>query len=287
MVIAGGSFFSFVRSLKHARAIADTPTSRIRSAAQGFLELEGQGQLLDGDQVRSPLTASPCLWWQYQIEEKRSSYSNGRRSTKWVTIDSGRSAAIFELEDETGRCVVDPDGAKIIHSTKRSWYGNSAWPRSGPKGGLWSLFGRYRYTETLLLPNIPLYAIGFFRTERTAAGHFDEKEELSALLSEWKRDQATLLARFDLNKDGKLDLKEWEAVRRVALARLRREQVEENIAPGLHVLAKPVDGRPFIISSIPQQQLLRRHRWSAAGAVLVFLPTFVFSVWLLLARGLL
>lgn len=282
--IAG--FWGFLRSQRHSHSIANTPTSRIRSAAQGFVELEGWGRLLPGEPVRAPLTHSLCLWWKFSIEEKRHTTRNGRRSSEWVRIDGGTSEAIFELYDETGSCVIDPDGAEVIPSRKQQWYGHRPWPDHGPRHSLWGLFGKYRYCEEVLLPECELYTLGLFRTQRVAhGGHFDENAELTALLNEWKQDQARLLQRFDLNRDGRLDLKEWEAARRVALMQLRRDQMEHDSQPGLHVLAKTTDGRPFILSSQSQPDLLRRKRLHSALFAMLTVASFSASATLMLARG--
>ncbi|MGH8528968.1 MAG: GIDE domain-containing protein [Nevskiales bacterium] len=287
-LVALFGFWTLVHSLGKARLILDTPTSKIRSAAQGYLELEGDGRLLPGDPIRCPLSGTRCIWWRYIIEEKQTTYRNGRRESRWTTIDQKTSDSIFELEDETGSCIVDPAGADVRPSLKRSWYGSTPWPQRGPGSGLFGLFARYRYREELVKENDELYVIGLFRTQRAAdGGHFDEAEELRALVTEWKQDQQKLLARFDVNKDGKLDMKEWEAMRRVALQRVRRDQIDRAITPGLHVLTRPTDGRPFLLSTVPQHKLIRHYRWSAFGGFVLFATGFVVSAWLLLARNLL
>ena len=78
-----GAFYFFLRK----RIIEDTPTSRITSAAQGYVELSGVGKLMDGSTITGPLTGIPCTWYQYTVEEYRSS---GKKS-HWITIDQGIS----------------------------------------------------------------------------------------------------------------------------------------------------------------------------------------------------
>ena len=46
------------------RLIGDTPTSKIHAAAQGYVELEGEGLLLKGDKRHSPLSGRQCLWYK-------------------------------------------------------------------------------------------------------------------------------------------------------------------------------------------------------------------------------
>ncbi len=70
--LAGGGLYSLwygLRSWRENRLVADTPTSRVRSAAQGYVELIGKGRLPAGIDNRAPLSKKPCTWWRYQIEE--------------------------------------------------------------------------------------------------------------------------------------------------------------------------------------------------------------------------
>ena len=121
--------------VKRARLITDTPTAKIRSAPQGYVELCGYGKMLDGPPIHAPLTHAPCVWWWYKIEERRTSHSNGKRTTRWVTIDQGRSDALFLLVDDTGECIVDPEAAKVIPEIRHRWHGSTRRPSGGPKSG--------------------------------------------------------------------------------------------------------------------------------------------------------
>ena len=104
---------AWTSTFRRRRAITDTPTSRIASAAQGYVELSGQGRALDDPPLYAPLTQAPCLWYRFQIEERTG-------QNKWQTIDSGESDVPFILEDGSGRCVIDPDGAEILTQHQRT-----------------------------------------------------------------------------------------------------------------------------------------------------------------------
>lgn len=271
-----GALYLFQRSLKRARLMEDLPTSRIRSAAQGYLELEGRGKMMPGEPIAAPLSQRPCLWWKYKISE-RSRDSRGR--SRMRTIDSGESDALFLLSDGTGECIIDPDGASIIHTSKHVWHGRSARPQGGVHHNVFGLFARYRYEEWLISPSDPIYAIGHFRTQSAVVGHFDEQAELNELIREWKQDQTLLHQRFDINKDGRIDNTEWEAARRVALKQVRRDLIQQNLPPGLHVLSRPLDGRPFLISGISQTKLIRRYRFLTIASLCSFLGFIAALVW--------
>src|SRR5262245_20479132 len=87
-VMAAVSFFAWAANYRRYRQINDLPTSKVVSAAQGYVELVGRAEALPGAPILSKLSSSPCCWYSYQIEEKGS-------NDKWQTVDSGRSVEDF------------------------------------------------------------------------------------------------------------------------------------------------------------------------------------------------
>lgn len=270
--------------LRKARLIEDTPTSRIRSAAQGYVELEGLAHLLPGPDIVSPLTGTRCCWWRYRVQKRERQWIDGRRQDRWRTIESATSDDLFMLADQTGDCVVDPAGAKVYPSLQRRWRGHGRRPLHVPEKTPWLQFGDYRYEEALIGAGDPVHALGWFRTQ-SGTPTFDESADLTALLREWKRDQATLLERFDADGDGRIDLQEWEAARRAALEQVRRAHVEHAVDPDVHVLCRPRDRRPFVLSTLPQEQLARRYRLGALGLLICSLISGTCGIFALTARG--
>lgn len=238
-----------------ARLMEDTPTSLIRSAAQGYVELSGHARLLPGPPIVSPLSDTPCAWWSYRVQERD---RNGK-DNQWRTIEEETSGELFLLADTTGECIVDPDYASVTPSLSRSWGGPVQRPHRGPDGMSWLSFGNYRYSEKLILLGDPIYATGWFRTQ-TAILELNESRDVSELMAEWKQDKHGLLKRFDANGDGQIDMQEWETARRAALEQVRAEHVERSLDPDLHVLSKPPDRRPFVLSTLTQKSLTRRYR---------------------------
>ncbi len=242
LAMSGVSFFAWAANHRRYRQIHDLPTSRIASAAQGYVELVGHGMLLDGEPITSPLSRTTCCWYSYEISEKSS-------NDKWQTVDSGRSVKHFCLVDSTGHCVISPDGAEVLTQDHRSWQENDR-----------------RYNEWLLLPGGVLYAIGEFATSTArAVPARDERDDTSALLAQWKRDPTQLLARFDLDRDGTIDMKEWELARLQAQREVRnqRASVQSSPSEGTHILRKPKDGRLFLLANELPDKLGARYRiWS-------------------------
>lgn len=282
-IVAGFTF------LLRSRLIENTPTSRLRSAAQGYIEVEGRARLLDGPPILCPLTMARCIWWRYKVERKETDTdSDGKTRTTWVTVDQGVSDDSFLLDDGTGRCVVDPTDANVIPTVKRRWYGRGRRPDVGPEAGkgFWrAMFCNYRYTEELIQTGNPVYALGAFRTQAGGPEPFDEKADLTELLSKWKHDRK-MMALLDVNKDGAVDVKEWEAARRVAVQKVRQEHVRRAVETGdLNILAKPRDRRPFVLSGIPQAALIRRFRIYSGLCSTAAFAGGVFALWTLQMRG--
>lgn len=267
LVFAVISFFRAFKGLHNSRLLEDTPTSLVRSASQGYVELQGKGFRLDGEPVLAPLTRTACTWWSFKIEVHES-YRVGRtRTSHWRVINKGTSEALFGLRDTTGTCVIDPDGAEVLPSETSSWRGRTPWP----EGRKSSLFGSYRYTENRLHDGDPMTAIGYLTTHRGSdAGNFDE--DVRALLGEWKRDRDEMLRKFDTDGDGSVSLKEWESARKLAEEQIRSERSKEIRTPGIPVLARPPDGRSFLIAGRTPDQLARYYgRQGLVSIVLFFL----------------
>jgi hypothetical protein len=117
-----------------------------------------------------------------------------------------------------------------------------------------------------LLPASILYAIGEFSTSTAAAVSVrDERGDVSAVLADWKDDSKQLHERFDLNRDGKIDMKEWELARLQAQREVRKRQSEmqSRSIEGTHLLCKPRDGRLFLLANEAPDKLGGRYRfWS-------------------------
>lgn len=281
VVLALGGLWLLKRNLHRARLIEDTPTSLIRSAAQGYVELDGWGELLPGDPIIAPLSGERCLWYRYKVEEQ---VQRGD-SRSWRTISSGVSDSLFKLNDPTGDCVVDPDGADIHPSVHLVWYGSSANPQANlPVHRPWWLRGlaseRFRYHEERIALSESLYIIGQFSSVGGSQEVPDLRTELSQTLRDWKRDPQRM-AQFDADGNGVIDSTEWEAARSAAKRHVSGEVRKRITAPASHLMRKPDGGRPYIISVIPQSRLALRYKLLAISGICAFFGAGGMLVWLL------
>lgn len=232
------SFWAWYANLKRYRTIADTPTSRIVSAPQGYIEIAGRGVHPPGDPLVSPLSGLPCLWYRYRIEK--------REGDRWTTIESATSDDTFGVNDGSGMMLVDPDGAEILTSRKQT-----------------SREGNYRRTEWTLIAGETVYVIGEHATLGGANASLDTRADIAALLAEWKQDKPALLSRFDTNKDGEVDLAEWEVARRLAAEEVNRAHLDIRLQPGVQIMRQPGHRRPYLIANRAVEALTRHYQlWS-------------------------
>ncbi|MCP4995025.1 MAG: hypothetical protein GY934_14770, partial [Gammaproteobacteria bacterium] len=277
----GGFFFAF-RLLGKARLIEDTPTAKIRSAHQGYVELNGTANPTANEPEIAPLTGTACCWYRYRIEK--------RGDKSWHTVDKGTSEQLFLLQDPTGICLIDPEGAEVTPGEKDVWHGSDRHPgrlrpthsnRTNPSV-LTDLLGRlnmkveigsnrYRYTEERIHVDDQVYAIGLFKSLDDLDHASNRSEIIRDLLHSWKQDHQALLARFDRDGDGEIDLDEWDDARREATREAARIHQQQQQKTHLHTLSDTGSRRlPFLISTLPEFNLVSRYRWLGRGALAAF-----------------
>lgn len=261
--------YSAFRSFRFADG---TATSKIRSAAQGFVELKGLGEWLSGDSIASPFSNSRCVWYHCTIEKRQKS---GKRSS-WSNISDECSDTLFRLVDDTGWCIIDPDQAQVIPETDITWYGHNTDYRSKPPTrARWLNFsmGNYRFRERLIRPATALYALGVFSSFQNSPTDEHIAGQVEDLVKQWKLQPQRYLAQYDFDKNGAIQKQEWKAIRSAA-----RKQVLEKMnsqSSEHHLLSAPKDqSRPFILSTTAEKDLVARKKMGAyislTGAFLLF-----------------
>ncbi len=280
VAVAGGGFcfLYFWRFLRRKRLMEDTPTSRIRSAAQGYIELSGYGRQLQDHTTFGPLTALPCLWYRFRVEkyEKKAGQDNG----SWKVISRGISDQNFVIDDGTGTCIIDPEGAEITPSMVDCWKGDTPNPQAarrseaaGVPSMILSTGSRYRYTEERLLEDDLLYVLGYHESLGGGRISFDHAGAVRDVIATWKQDYQEMLARFDTDGDGSIDMREWEHVRTAARQEADRLKVRADTSTTLHMVVRPPDrSKPYIISSKTEEDLvvaMHQRSWATLAGFLL------------------
>ncbi|MBV1875749.1 MAG: E3 ubiquitin ligase family protein, partial [Cycloclasticus sp.] len=279
--------YFYFRYLWRYRIMQDMPTARIRSASQGYNEFEGVAKLLPGDPIIAPLTKRSCVWYWYKVEEKQSHYVRGRSRTSWHIFETGVSDGVFSLHGRTGKAIIDPDDAEVIHSVSDTWYGSSPFPTAGPRGFSSRAFAigkRYRYSEKRIHEGDELYVLGDFKSFR----EMDlptQNESLAAILSQWKSNSQVLLNRFDENRDGHIDSIEWEQAVLIAKNQLMEESIKHSGARIDNLIEKPADSRkPFLISTENEEMLTASFQYKSWASLFLFFVAGALAVWMINVR---
>jgi hypothetical protein len=250
-------------ALWRLRLIVDTPTARIRSAPQGYVELQGTAAPVRG-LVAGALTGKPCVWYRWRVEQ----YRRSGRSGNWVTLEQGSAERPFLVDDGTGQAEVSPDAAALHLRTRERWQGPHPRAGRGQSNAIAAFFARqrrYRMSEERIVNGEPVYILGRFETPRRGVR---EREALTrTLLSQWKRDPERMRG-LDRNNDGTVDLAEWEHARSQAArlaeraeAKLRSEPPRPRVGP----TGEP--SHPFVVSTVDEPNLLRKLRLAAFGGM--------------------
>lgn len=270
LISAGGGIALMAINLRKARTIEDTPTAKIRSAAQGYVSISGIAREIDEGCVIAPLTGRPCLWYHYTIER----CDRDKRGSRWNTIESGSSEKMFVLDDSTGHCHIDPRRAEVTTAITQRWQGDERRPLGSPHIASSTSFSNYffsndyRYTEQRIHAQEWVYVLGWFETLHAPSLAERTDAHTKSLLNAWKQDRDTLLARFDRNRDGDIDLVEWERARRAARQEAEQAVRNEPTAPAVNTLGRsPLREHPYLIATKDPRDMASKYRRDAIIAL--------------------
>lgn len=106
--------------LERKRLILNTPTSSIRAASMGLVEVNG---LATGPStITAPITGVPCYYHRTVAWQLRQSGKN----EKWEKVVEEIQFVPFYIDDNTGRLLVNPEGAEMdIHEDFKEQYKTS------------------------------------------------------------------------------------------------------------------------------------------------------------------
>lgn len=254
-MISGWRFYKYLR---YILTIQNTPTSSIRSVSQGYAEICGT---LLKPSVKSP-TISPygkeeCVWFRCTIEQSSTSVKSIgasyyryepinwfcrtflRFDPKWKLLEESMSAEDLIVDDETGLCRINADGAEII-ANKRIWY---------------STDGYHRYTEQYLYEGDILYAIGYIQN-RSAVENITVEGLQAEVIRDWKQNYVQLKHRFHLEND-QPTMEEWQKICDTALEIAEKRYQKLAHEPAQNYLKKPDNNNlPFVLANTYEEDLI-------------------------------
>ena len=121
LAIAGGLYFfvSGFRLLARKRLLLTTPTSKIRSAAMGLVEVNGMAA--GPYTMPAPITDKPCFLYHTTAWQQR----DGKKE-EWDKVADETLHLPFFIDDSTGQLLVEPLGADLdLHRDFREEYAAS------------------------------------------------------------------------------------------------------------------------------------------------------------------
>lgn len=114
-------FYRGFRLLQRKRLILNTPSSKIRSASMGLIEISGEavGPYL----MSSPLKRIDCYYYRSLAWELK---QRGKNS-EWVKVAEETLHVPFYVDDNTDKALIDPRGAEMdLHCDLQEQYNRSA-----------------------------------------------------------------------------------------------------------------------------------------------------------------
>jgi len=246
------AFFNYRRLLK----ITEAPISTIAAAAQGYIELHGMAstQVM----LKTPYHGIPCVWYRAWVYANRRESPYSRKVIDTRLLEYTESDNLFQLRDETGACMVNPKGAEIIFAQQRTF-----------------LKHEHRYVEEYLPAGRQLYVLGQLDTRHD---HFDQNainQDVRATLADLKSSPQKLLNQYDHNRNGQIDMDEWEVARQDVIRHVHERHAMKAHTGGSFTLEKPADVHLFLISAKSPNQLASSYRyWALAHFVMLILLLF-------------
>jgi hypothetical protein len=108
IAIAGGLYFFFLgfQLLARKRLLLSTPTSKIRSAALGLVEVTGAAA--GPYTISAPITGKPCFLYRTTAWQQR----DGKKQ-EWEKVADETLHLPFFIDDGTGQLLIEPLGADL------------------------------------------------------------------------------------------------------------------------------------------------------------------------------
>jgi hypothetical protein len=155
-------FYRGFRALQRKRLIENIPTSKIRSAALGLVEVNG---LACGTYTMlAPVTAKSCYLYRTTVWTRRQG-----KDKEWQKAADETLHVPFYLDDNTGHVLIDPSGAELdLHCDFHEEYGSSVFGKDEIPAGVRGFLTRHgistdqrlKVEERCIKPKNALFVLG-------------------------------------------------------------------------------------------------------------------------------
>jgi hypothetical protein len=176
-------FYRGFRILQRRRLILNTPTSKIRSASIGLVEMSGLA--VGPHTLVAPITGAACFYYRTVAWQLKKSGKN----EKWEIVAEECMHLPFYLDDNTGRVLVDPQGAEMdIHRDFHEEFSGSLFS-SGfeAPANVFAFLGRYgvssdrktKVDEYCIKPKNALFVLGTLATSSVSRAEPETEQTAS------------------------------------------------------------------------------------------------------------
>ena len=231
-ILLVGGLISGSYTYTRRREILDTPSARIHSAAQGYVELVGRCGLPNGIEPVGFGPLPPCVWYRVRVIARDRNLDGYRAYGSRYRQEQ----VPLLLKDGDQECIVDWQEADLRTSKVHDWRE-----------------GRTRYRAWYIEVNDPLYATGQFIT---IVG--ENRLSTDRVVDKWQHDPLKYRARLD--RDGSVDAGERRAVLEAEDQEDERRLVPHRPGPPRHVMLAPADGRPYVITNDDPEKMVTAYR---------------------------
>lgn len=294
-IFGGGFLYKAYQRRKRLQNITGLPRSKIESAPQGLVELQGFAWPCQTPAVTAE--GAEAIYYSFDLQKQES--GRGDRKNDWVSVYKVVRQEVFYLVDPTGAVLVDPAEAQLdlANARTRTWRQLSdverqriisqivqgSVPSFPPSNFLFGVFsGQFRVVESELRAGSPVFATGDF------CAPIDGPQKIKSpglsffcarVFDSLRRETKNLTAELDQNHDGTVTFEEsragYSAMARSARLRAQRESPPEKEFV-LHGVLRKSAANALFVADTDQAHLkdrLSRFLWTqfVAGALLIAL----------------
>ncbi len=262
--------------LKRKGAISRLATSRIRSMPMGVVEVNGRA--VQKYALKAPHSLADCIYYNYRVMERtRQRVTSGAETDSWRVTNHGNSGHVpFYIEDDTGKVLVNPNGAIISGAQTEEYTSSFAEMLSGS-----ATQPNRKIIETIIPAGAELYIIGFAKPNSQAP---DERKQAYRRRLKALKSDPEAMAQYDSDGDGTISFEEWAVAKAEFDNQLLAEQISADKDSDKVVIERHPGNGVFYISDKKESDILSSYRWKVPLYGAIGFGLVVKGLWELFGR---